>query len=59
MTSNPLDTKVFLDAIGAANEQGAFVFWNHHDWKGPDRGNWSDVQTTMIEKKWLHGMEVR
>ena len=55
---NPLDTKEFLDAIGAANEQGAFVFWNHHDWKGPERGNWTDLQTTMLEKKWLHGMEI-
>lgn len=55
---NPLDTEGFLDAIAAANEQGAFVFWNHHDWKGEDRGNWSDVQTEMVEKKWLHGMEV-
>ncbi len=55
---DPLDTEGFLDAIAAANEQGAFVFWNHHDWKGEERGNWSELQTEMVEKKWLHGMEV-
>ena len=54
----PLYTPDFLDSIKAANEQDAFVFWNHHDWKGEERGNWSDLQDTMLEKKWLHGMEV-
>ncbi len=48
----------FLAAIEKANEQNAFVFWNHHTWKGLERGKWTDVQTTMYEKKWLHGMEV-
>jgi hypothetical protein len=28
-----LDTPEFLDAIKAANEQGAFVFWNHQAWQ--------------------------
>ena len=54
----PLDTPDFLDSIKAANEQDAFVFWNHHAWQGEDRGNWTDLQDTMLEKKWLHGMEV-
>jgi hypothetical protein len=55
---NPLDTEDFLEVIKRANEQGAFVFWNHQEWKGAERGRWMDVHTTMYEKKWLHGMEV-
>jgi hypothetical protein len=34
------------------------VFWNHHTWKGEEKGMWSDVQTTMYENRWLGGMEV-
>ena len=55
---NPLETPEFLDAIRNANEQKAFVFWNHHAWKGAERGRWEQVQTTMYENHWLHGMEV-
>ncbi len=55
---DPLDTPEFLDAIRNANKQKAFVFWNHHTWKGQARGRWEQVQTTMVENQWLHGMEV-
>lgn len=55
---NPLDTPEFLDSIAQANEQNAFVFWNHQAWKGEELGSWRDVHTTMFENKWLHGMEV-
>ncbi len=55
---DPLVKDEFLDVIKAANEQHAFVFWNHHAWKGEDRGKWADLQTTMVENGWLHGMEV-
>lgn len=55
---NPVDTEEFLDAIEAANQQKAFVFWNHHTWKGAAKGQWEAVQTKMYENKWLHGMEV-
>jgi len=55
---NPLVEPEFLTVIEKANEQNAFVFWNHHTWKGLERGQWTDLQTTMYEKKWLHGMEV-
>ena len=53
-----LETEDFVEAIGRANEQGAFVFWNHHGWKGPELGRWMDVHTTLLEKGWLQGMEV-
>jgi len=55
---NPLEAEDFLEVIKRANEQGAFVFWNHQEWKGPEQGQWMDVHTTMYENKWLHGMEV-
>lgn len=54
----PLETKDFVEAIKRANGQGAFVFWNHHAWKGAERGRWLEVHTTLYENKWLHGMEV-
>jgi hypothetical protein len=55
---NPLDTPDFLECVQQANEQGAFVFWNHQAWKGEEKGQWLDVHTTLYENKWLHGMEV-
>jgi len=54
----PLDTKEFLDAIKEANQQGAFVFWNHQGWQGEEKGRWLDVHTTMYSNKWFQGMEV-
>ncbi|MHC4759186.1 MAG: Sb-PDE family phosphodiesterase [Planctomycetota bacterium] len=50
--NNPLDTEEFLDTIKQANEQNAFIFWNH-----PPK-QWHDIHTTMLENKWLHGIEV-
>ena len=55
---NPLDTADFLEVIRQANEQGAFVFWNHQGWKGPEAGRWLEVHTRMYDNGWLHGMEV-
>lgn len=54
----PLDTEQLVDAIKAANEQGAFVFWNHPNWKGPERGQWQDFHETLYQNRWLHGVEV-
>jgi len=53
-----LDTKEFLDAIQRANDQGAFVFWNHQGWQGEEKGRWLDVHTSMFDNKWFQGMEV-
>jgi hypothetical protein len=53
-----LETPDFLDAIRRANEQGAFVFWNHQAWQGEEKGKWLDVHTTLYDNKLLHGMEV-
>lgn len=55
---DPLDTPDFLEAVKQANQQGAFVFWNHQAWKGSELGKWMDVHTEMYDNKWLHGMEI-
>lgn len=54
----PLDDKDLLTVFERANAQGAFTFWNHHEWKGPERGRWLDVHTQLHERGWLHGMEI-
>lgn len=54
----PLDTKEFLDAVREANAQGAFVFWNHQGWQGPEKGRWIDIHTTLFQNKWFQGMEI-
>jgi 3',5'-nucleoside bisphosphate phosphatase len=53
-----LDVEDFVAAIEAANDQDAFVFWNHQAWKGEENGAWQDVHTTIFDNGWLHGMEV-
>jgi len=55
---DPLDVEDLLVAIKRANEQGGFVFWNHHEWQGAEKGRWLDIHSTMFDNKWLHGMEV-
>jgi hypothetical protein len=54
---NPLDTKDLLEVMAAADKQGAFVWWNHPDWK-PEHKGWFDIHTTLYEKKYLRGIEV-
>ncbi len=54
---DPLDTKELLDCMAAADKQGAFIWWNHPDWK-PDKKGWFDIHTTLYEKKYLRGIEV-
>ena len=53
----PLDTEELLDAMAAASEQGAFIFWNHPGWI-PDKKGWFDIHTTLYEKKHMRGIEV-
>ena len=47
-----------VNIVAQANKQNAFVFWNHHDWQGQDKGSWMDFHTEMANKNHLHGMEV-
>jgi len=56
-----LDTEEWKDAIKAAVEQEAFVFWNHPGWKGQQpegKSVWYAEHTELYEKGWVHGIEV-
>ena len=53
----PLDTKELLDVMEAASKQGAFIWWNHPNWK-PDKKGWLDIHTELYEKKYMRGIEV-
>ena len=55
---DPLDTPDFFDCLKAAAAQKAFVFWNHHTWKGIERGQWTETQDRMYDEHLLAGMEV-
>ena len=55
---NPLDTEEFFDVFAQAQQQQAFVFWNHPDWKGLERGRWDERHETLYQKKQLHGIEI-
>ncbi len=56
-----LNTEKWEDAVKAAFDQKAFIFWNHPGWKGqqPDGiAKWYDEHTMMLEKGWMHGIEM-
>ncbi len=53
-----LDHPDLMEVFRRAAEQGAFIFWNHPGWQGPEKGRWGEVQTALYEKKWLHGIEI-
>ena len=57
---NPLDRKDPMAQIEEAARQGAFILWNHPGWASqqPDTTKWWDFHTTILEKGWLHGVEV-
>ncbi|HEX9934520.1 MAG TPA: Sb-PDE family phosphodiesterase [bacterium] len=55
-----LNQAEWRQAVAAAVEQGAFVFWNHPNWKGqrPDGiARWYDEHTEIFDKGWLRGIE--
>lgn len=56
--AKPLNTADFYAQFEAAAKLGAFVFWNHPGWKGPERGRWGEEQTQLFEKGWLKGIEI-
>jgi hypothetical protein len=48
-------------AVEAANQQGAFLFWNHPDWyrQAPDGiARLQPMHKKMIDQGYLHGIEV-
>ncbi len=57
--ANPLNSDAWRDAVKAAVEQKAFVFWNHPGWRQPnDLPIWYDEHSEILNKGWMHGMEV-
>jgi 3',5'-nucleoside bisphosphate phosphatase len=55
----PLDTPDFMDAMKAAADQDAFIFWNHPGYGQPGLiPIWYQAQTDVLEKGWLKGIEV-
>ncbi|HOX38762.1 MAG TPA: histidinol-phosphatase [Candidatus Brocadiia bacterium] len=58
LSDNAFIVADFPECVHRANEQGAFVFWNHHTWKGAEAGRWTDTQQKLYDAKRLHGLEV-
>lgn len=59
--ASALDREEWKDAIKAAVEQEAFVFWNHPGWKGQQpegKSVWYAEHTELYEKGWVHGIEI-
>ncbi|HSW45400.1 MAG TPA: histidinol-phosphatase [Phycisphaerae bacterium] len=55
---NALDVKDLFEQAGLAAAQGAFIFWNHPGWRGPEKGRWGEAQSRLLEAKQLGGIEV-
>ena len=56
---DPLRTSNYVDALQAAVDQGAFIFWNHPGWKQPENKSlWYAEQGEFYDKGWLKGIEV-
>jgi len=56
-----LKTETWRQAIDAAAEQEAFIFWNHPGWRGQqDDGiaKWYEEHTEILDSGKLHGIEV-
>ncbi len=59
--SKALDTDDWFDAITAADDQGAFIFWNHPGWTGQESdgvGKWYDEHDKIFQAGLMHGIEV-
>jgi hypothetical protein len=54
-----LRTNDFREAVKAAIEQGAFVFWNHPGWKQTNhQAVWYAEQGELYDRGWLRGIEI-
>ncbi len=59
--STPLATTAWRDAVRAAHQQGAFIFWNHPGWERQlkdGRTVWYPEHTELLTNGMLHGIEV-
>jgi len=56
---DPLRNTNNSEAVKAAADQGAFIFWNHPGWKQPERKSvWYTEQGEFYNQGWLKGLEV-
>ncbi|MCL2502078.1 MAG: Sb-PDE family phosphodiesterase [Bacteroidales bacterium] len=55
-----LEQADYMDALRAAQKQGAFIFWNHPGWDAqqPDTTLWWPEHTKIWEQGLMHGIEV-
>lgn len=54
-----LDQEDFWASMGAAVDQGAYIFWNHPGWKQKDEiPIWHPVHDTIFDLGWMPGMEI-
>lgn len=59
--SSLLAVKVWTNAVQAAADQNAFIFWNHPGWDAQTTNGlvlWYPEHTYLVEKGQLHGIEV-
>lgn len=59
--NDPLKTDNWMDALKNANDQGAFIFYNHPGWKGqqPDGvSRWYDEHTQILNNGYMHAVEI-
>jgi hypothetical protein len=55
--AEPLDTPYLKDALKKANDQGAFVFWDHPGWEVKDGNYFLDSHKEIIKDKLIQGIE--
>ncbi len=57
---NAIENEDWRKSIQIANDQGAFVFWNHPGWKAqaPDGAKWWPEHTELFDKGLFQGIEV-
>ena len=54
-----LDREDFWESMGAAVEQGAYIFWNHPGWRQKDEiPIWYPEHDSIYDLGWMHGMEI-
>lgn len=58
--ANLVDTPEWRDALKAAGDQNAFIFWNHPGWprQQPDTTLWWEEHTWLMDSGMLHGIEI-
>jgi hypothetical protein len=54
-----LDHEDFWASMGAAVEQGAYIFWNHPGWRQENEiPIWYNEHDSIYDLGWMHGMEI-